>query len=293
MGGGEGIISLPDPVSLLDPEASPVETGGQSPHHAPRGCMPSCAQSLRRLGIFPCLNYSTPMKFSPLSIGILSAVFLAACTGSSSHEQRGSSSSVSSMPLTMTLSSSSESSSSLSAAAFDPASLVAYSDKCTKPLPPLDLKWRYEDAEHGAVLWLPDTGDTGVPDYTKNDIGLQMGPMVSFDDGTGPCKTEHAFMVRYLPKRGAEEAQRAIVDEYASFYTENGGAWGVNLVMVDRRAAVQWGIGDWVCPMPALEIPGTKYNVQLSVSCHYPKTPLQAAQDLEAIMQKMEFTGAM
>lgn len=233
------------------------------------------------------------MRFSlRQSPALFAAALLTACVSTVSDDPSVSSSS-SQAPLTITPSSSSSVAEELSssAAAFDPAVLGAYSDSCTTKVAAAVSTVEYKDAERGMTIKLPFNETWGSAPYVWMENVLHFGPPVKFDDGTG-CKSESAFSLRFLPKRGAEEAQQEIIAGYESHAmpTPDQG-WGVNLVLVDRRAAVQWGIGDWVCPMPVLEIPGTKANVQLNVACHYPKTPLEAQDELEEIMRGISFEG--
>lgn len=166
--------------------------------------------------------------------------------------------------------------------------LPAYEDDCTTSLPAAVSTVRLE--ENGFIFALPYSDAWGSPPYVRMEDEIHFGPPVSFDDGSGGCAKESAFWMKFTSKRGAEEAAQDIVANYESHAmpTPDDG-WGVEIVLVDRRAAVQWGIGDWGCPMPTLEIPGSEMNVELHVSCHYPKTPLEAADELQEFMRAMSF----
>jgi hypothetical protein len=230
------------------------------------------------------------MRFLLAPAFAIAALLLTACGSDDSvavvDDAAASSSSVSSVMMIA------ESSSSSSVEAFDPSSIGAYSDHCTKVEVAASTTVRYEDKDSGFSIDLPFNDAWGSAPYMKDDDGLHFGPPVSYESPDGGCAREAAFTLQLLPKRGAEDARQAHLNDYsAGRKNAPPEGWGVNLVMVDRRAAVQWGIGDWICPMPALEIPGTKVNLQLNVACHYPKPPLDAEDDLEGIMQGIEFSG--
>lgn len=174
---------------------------------------------------------------------------------------------------------------------FDPADIVAYKDECTKAITPSATTVRFADEANGFSIDLPHNESWGSAPYMNDENGMHFGPPVAYTSADGGCSNEAAFTLKVLPKRTADETHGAIIADYESHAmpTPTEG-WGVDIIMVDRRAAVRWGIGEWACPMPTLEIPGTKVNLQLTVSCRYPKTPMQAQDDLEEIMRGIAFT---
>jgi hypothetical protein len=226
------------------------------------------------------------MRIPSLVFAASAALMLAACSTASVIDGGAASSAA--------LSASSEAAEASSAAsslvAFDPAALPAYQDSCTKVQPAANTTVRYEDKANGFSIELPFNEAWGSAPYVMDDDGMHFGQPVSYESPDGGCANEAAFTMKVLPKRTVEEAMQATLDDYDSHaMPEPDHGWGVNLYMVDRRVAMQWGIGEWVCPMPVLEIPGAKANVQLSVACHYPFSPKEALEQLEVIMHDLSF----
>jgi hypothetical protein len=184
------------------------------------------------------------MRF-PFALILGSCVLLAACSGT--EEQADMAFDNESSEETVELNAPVATSSS-SAPEFRAEDIVAYRDECTKDPAPSATTVQYEDAPQGFSITIPFHESWGSAPYVMTEEGMRFGPPVSYTSADGGCATEAAFTLKVMPKRSAEEARDALIADYESHAVPTPPhGWGVGLIMVDRRVAVAWGIGEWVC----------------------------------------------